>query len=141
MNADWLTLAIYALNRALPGGEHTDPWRLDRELPSGYGDSNILANLPSLDEMNKELLYEQNPYPEEPDLDPYAWYDYDDAHPSNQQRFYVKNGLAEGPPLMLGEIAAVGLPARAAHRCEQGRASSQVQDSGHWPRRRTTAPG
>ena len=109
MNADWLTLAIYALNRALPGGEHTDPWRLDRELPSGYGDSNILANLPSLDEMNKELLYEQNPYPEEPDLDPYAWYDYDDAHPSNQQRFYVKNGLAEGPPLMLGEIAAVGL--------------------------------
>lgn len=43
----------------------------------------------------------------------YAWYEYDDCHPSNANRFYLLNGLASSVngrgPLSLGEIAAAGL--------------------------------
>ena len=48
------------------------------------------------------------------DLDSFAWYEYNDTHPSNAQRFYALNGLASGGhgPLLLGELAAAGLSQR-----------------------------
>jgi tetratricopeptide (TPR) repeat protein len=43
----------------------------------------------------------------------YAWYEYDDYHPSNSNRFFLLNGLSSSVhgrgPLLLGEIAAAGL--------------------------------
>jgi tetratricopeptide (TPR) repeat protein len=43
----------------------------------------------------------------------YAWYEYDDHHPSNSNRFFLLNGLSSSVhgrgPLLLGEVAAAGL--------------------------------
>lgn len=90
-----------------------------------------LSNLPSLEEMAKQILLSGNPREERDDedekknslesvgknknssLDSYTWYEYDDAHPSNANRFFPLDGLAGSTngrgPLLLGEVAAAGL--------------------------------
>lgn len=90
-----------------------------------------LSNLPSLEEMTKQILLSENPREERDDadekknsleapgknkdssLDSYTWYEYDDAHPSNANRFFILDGLAGSAngrgPLLLGEVAAAGL--------------------------------
>jgi len=85
-----------------------------------------MSNLPSLQEMTNQILLSENPFIDEnekdeekngrnPDnfLDSYTWYEYDDAHPSNANRFFLLNGLSGSVngrgPLLLGEVAAAGL--------------------------------
>jgi len=91
---------------------------------------NDLSNLPPLHEMTKQILMPGNPRNEKDRydemkssldadnnissvLDSYSWYDYDDAHPSNANRFFLLDGLAGSVngrgPLLLGEVAAAGL--------------------------------
>eukprot|EP00957_Ditylum_brightwellii_P066369 5038090-Ditylum_brightwellii.AAC.1 len=78
--------------------------------------------LPSLERINREILYDKNPDEndnrtsdeEEKAQDPTSWYEYDDSHISNSHRFYTLNGLASGLskrglPLTLDEITAAGL--------------------------------
>mmetsp|Transcript_9599 Transcript_9599/g.28658 ORF Transcript_9599/g.28658 Transcript_9599/m.28658 type:complete len:742 (+) Transcript_9599:252-2477(+) len=83
------------------------------------------SNLPSLPEMTKQILLSTNPHDEadgddekkvadgSPFLDSYTWYDYDDSHPSNANRFFLLDGLSGSVngrgPLLLGEVAAAGL--------------------------------
>ena len=109
-----------------------------------------MKQLPSIEEMTKHVLYQENPLSagevtdndsssdesagarqppksksskkheeEKKDsnsvslMDSYAWYEYDDYHPSNANRFYVLNGVASSingrGPVGLGEVAAAGL--------------------------------
>jgi tetratricopeptide (TPR) repeat protein len=100
-----------------------------------------MRHLPSIEEMTKHILYQENPFPAEDEnelddvaaisrkqsihsvdekalnggisMDSYAWYDYDDYHPSNSNRFYLLNGVASSlngrGPLLLAEVAAAGL--------------------------------
>jgi tetratricopeptide (TPR) repeat protein len=108
-----------------------------------------MKQLPSIEEMTKHVLYQENPLTagevtddssgdesgaekqqrpkkhggaeEEKKernsavslMDSYAWYEYDDYHPSNANRFYVLNGVASSingrGPVGLGEVAAAGL--------------------------------
>jgi tetratricopeptide (TPR) repeat protein len=104
-----------------------------------------MKNLPSIEEMTKHVLYQENPFPSDGDdssndsgaakprskksheekkdhqtssssnapMDSYAWYEYDDYHPSNANRFFLLNGVASSlngrGPLLLPEIAAAGL--------------------------------
>jgi len=101
-----------------------------------------LKKLPSVEEMTNQVLYHENPYPSDTDefehgsafpfrtpkgitnleekkengddlMDSYAWYEYDDYHPSNANRFFLLNGVASSVngrgPLLLGEVAAAGL--------------------------------
>ena len=85
-----------------------------------------MSNLPSLQEMTNQILLSENPFIDEDEkdekkndsnsngvLDSYTWYDYDDAHPSNANRFFLLNGLSGSVngrgPLLLGEVAAAGL--------------------------------
>ena len=90
-----------------------------------------LRDLPSLKEMTKQILLSGNSreqrdegdekknsferYGERDDsfFDSYTLYDYDDAHPSNANRFYLLDGLAGSAngrgPLVLGEVLAAGL--------------------------------
>ena len=139
LDADWLTVAIFALNRAFapPNKAHgdslfldNDAWKADAEPEEYY-----LDRLPSLERMTEEVVYSRNPNlvtgggnsslsgdfgilpnptlndPKDEDLEAFAWYEYDDAHPSNQHRYYLLNGFggASRGPLFLGEIAAAGL--------------------------------
>lgn len=98
--------------------------------PTGSPPENF-SNLPSLQEMNKQILLSRNPregrderdekktsYDSDGDkqdtfFETYTWYDYDDAHPSNANRFYLLDGLAGSVngrgPLLLGEVMAAGL--------------------------------
>ena len=148
LNADYISVAIYSLSRALaapPVLHHTsthgnDPW-MDRTLvdegcfpKEPCSDCNP-SLFPSVEDMNKEFLYSSNPHDEEAKEgeDPYSWYDYDDSHPSNAHRFYLLNGLASGPalhgPLMLGELAAAGLThlrARSRQDAEQDMIASPL---------------
>eukprot|EP00536_Pseudo-nitzschia_multiseries_P000073 jgi/Psemu1/282070/fgenesh1_pg.2_\ len=87
-----------------------------------------LSNLPSLHEMTNQILLSEKPRAQRHGedekkaahgenaasyLDSYAWYEYDDAHPSNANRFFLLDGLAGSVngrgPLLLGEVAAAGL--------------------------------
>lgn len=120
LHADWLTLAIYALNKSFANpaalANHNDAWKTPQ------GNSHTLAfvdigSLPSIYEMTKEICYIENPKGDEDendgiydrDLESYAWYDYDDSIPANAHRFYSLNGLSSGPNLTLGEITTAGL--------------------------------
>merc|ERR1712238_348423 len=84
-----------------------------------------MSNLPSLQDMTNQILLSKNPFIEENEkdeekngrdskgcLDSYTWYEYDDAHPSNANRFFLLNGLSGSVngrgPLLLGEVAAAG---------------------------------
>lgn len=117
LHADWLTLAIFALNRAFSSEttfSDNDAWKSET-VPIQCS----VDELPSIDDMTEEVVYLHNPTtdsspegdPSDEDLEAFAWYDYDDSHPSNHHRFYLLNGLGAGnrPPLLLGEIAAAGL--------------------------------
>ncbi|KAG7372402.1 trypsin-like serine protease [Nitzschia inconspicua] len=100
-----------------------------------------MRHLPSIDEMTKHVLYQENPFPADDDgsdemrtsaprrnaideekkdhhscsanMDSYSWYEYDDFHPSNANRFFLLNGMASSSngrgPLLLPEVAAAGL--------------------------------
>jgi tetratricopeptide (TPR) repeat protein len=85
-----------------------------------------MSNLPPLQEMTNQILLSENPFVDEHEkgekkndsnpngvLDSYTWYEYDDAHPSNANRFFLLNGLSGSVngrgPLLLGEVAAAGL--------------------------------
>eukprot|EP00934_Nitzschia_sp_Nitz4_P002840 Nitzschia sp. Nitz4//scaffold143_size57137//17110//19161//NITZ4_006511-RA/size57137-processed-gene-0.34-mRNA-1//1//CDS//3329536437//2830//frame0 len=115
LDADWLTLAIFALNRSFPKGSplsDNDAWKTETiATPCESPDK-----LPSMSAMTEEVVYAHNPSaegedPEDEDLEAFAWYDYDDSHPSNHHRFFLLNGLGKTnrPPLLLGELAAAGL--------------------------------
>eukprot|EP00526_Cylindrotheca_closterium_P007576 CAMPEP_0113630846 /NCGR_PEP_ID=MMETSP0017_2-20120614/16028_1 /TAXON_ID=2856 /ORGANISM="Cylindrotheca closterium" /LENGTH=694 /DNA_ID=CAMNT_0000541329 /DNA_START=29 /DNA_END=2113 /DNA_ORIENTATION=+ /assembly_acc=CAM_ASM_000147 len=122
LHADWLTLAIYALNRSFANpaslAKQNDAWKEPEGLP--YAAKALdTTTLPSIEKMTSEVCHDENPYedeeeegrPYDAELESYAWYDYDDANAANAHRFYALNGLASGAagPLMLGEIAAAGL--------------------------------
>lgn len=89
-----------------------------------------LSDLPTLKEMTKQILLSGDPREERDErdekkhpigsdniedgfFDSYRWYEYDDAHPSNANRFYLLDGLAGSVngrgPLLLGEVMAAGL--------------------------------
>jgi len=83
-----------------------------------------MSNLPSLQDMTNQILLSENPFGDENEkrenkndsnsfLESYTWYEYDDSHPSNANRFYLLNGLSGSAngrgPLLLGEVAAAGL--------------------------------
>mmetsp|Transcript_16715 Transcript_16715/g.38584 ORF Transcript_16715/g.38584 Transcript_16715/m.38584 type:complete len:756 (-) Transcript_16715:199-2466(-) len=166
LNADWLTLAIYALSRSfsMQGPLQTskrkdkhstnynqvtmpvfnDCWMDSHRVlteaspveqeemmnPSATPPEDF-SKLPSLQEMTKQILLSENPREERDErdekknsfdrtnstedafFDSYTWYDYDDAHPSNANRFYLLDGLAGSVngrgPLLLGEVVAAGL--------------------------------
>jgi len=89
------------------------------------------SDLPSLQEMTKQILLSENPNEQRDErdekknsfdrrgnsedsfFDSYTWYQHDDAHPSNANRFYLLDGLAGSVngrgPLLLGEVMAAGL--------------------------------
>ena len=136
LHSDWLTLAIYALNRSFANpvslSKQNDAWKEPEGLP--YAAKSVdIRKLPSLEAMTHEVCFSKNPYEGDEDgglqsydkdLDSYAWYDYDDTNAANAHRFYNLNGLSSGPagPLMLGEIAAAGLvsmQARSRQAAEQ----------------------
>lgn len=142
LNADYVSLSIYALSRCFLRPEHVTHANGNDSM-FGYTKNNvntsyindnvpndphrITANIPSIKVINAEILNsERNPYTfgedgcdqKKEDDDPYLMYEYDDMHPSNSLRFYPLNGLAGGPslrrPLALGEITAVGLAGMGA---------------------------
>ncbi|KAL3923713.1 MAG: hypothetical protein SGILL_001491 [Bacillariaceae sp.] len=112
-----------------------------------------VKHLPSVEEMTKHLLYQESPFEDSADgdnhqgnsrgkssseekkdshhggggdLESYAWYEYDDDHPSNANRFFLLNGVASSlngrGPLLLAELAAAGL-------CQlQGKSRRQAED-------------
>jgi tetratricopeptide (TPR) repeat protein len=172
LDADWLTLAIFALNRSfsrtksetmtststLPLYLDSDVWKSD----SHPLDCSIqIDRLPSIQTMTDEVVYAGNPNgsgnadsshpgihpnptltlnlnlnlndPQDEDLEAFAWYEYDDAHPSNQHRYYLLHGLGGGArgPLLLGEIAAAGLhqlQAKSRHAAEKEIVDSPLFD-------------
>lgn len=133
LHSDWLTLAIYALDRSFANpaalAKHNDSWK----PPQGnsYASSSVdVDRLPPIDAMAREICYTENPNRGDDDdaegmydqdLEAYAWYDYDDSNSANAHRFYSLNGLSSGPTLSLGEIATAGL----AHL--QGRSRQEAE--------------
>ena len=121
LDANYLTIACWALNRAFVGPLHknNDPYFEASSAEHDDGEYHPdVGNIPSIDAMEKELLYLENPkagedQKKEDEEDLENWYDYDDSHPSNAYRFYPLSGLASGPgikaSLSLGEITAAGL--------------------------------
>jgi len=147
LDADWLSLAIFALNRAFAPALYldNDAWKPDSE-PIQFS----INNLPSIEDITNEVVYSSNPHvttnnsaeqlekipappidPSDEDLEAFAWYEYDDAHPSNQSRFYLLRGLggAFRGPVTLGEVAAAGLSklqARSRRETEEEISKSQL---------------
>jgi len=99
--------------------------------PTG-GPPEDYSELPSLKEMTDQILLSGNPRESRDErdehkhsfdsrgekkrddfFDSYTWYEYDDAHPSNANRFYLLDGLAGSVngrgPLLLGEVMTAGL--------------------------------
>mmetsp|Transcript_3157 Transcript_3157/g.4782 ORF Transcript_3157/g.4782 Transcript_3157/m.4782 type:complete len:623 (+) Transcript_3157:3-1871(+) len=123
LHANWLTLAIYALNKSFASPEsltnENDAWKEPERSASASSSTVDISKLPSIEIMTREICYSNNPHNDESepgqsydkDLESYAWYDYDDYNPSNAHRFYSMNGLSSRPsgPLLLGEITAAGL--------------------------------
>jgi len=161
LHADWLTLAIYALNRSfsMQGPLQTSsgknrPINYNQVTMPVFNDSWMdshrvlteaspteqeemmnpteappedFSDLPSLHEMTSQILLSGNPRESRDErdenknsldggdafFDSYTWYEYDDAHPSNANRFYLFDGLAGSVngrgPLLLGEVTAAGL--------------------------------
>eukprot|EP00980_Cylindrotheca_fusiformis_P006986 scaffold1469_cov119-Cylindrotheca_fusiformis.AAC.30 len=143
LHSDWLTLGIYALNRAFANpvslAKQNDAWKKPEGLP--YAAPSVdTKKLPSIEAMTREVTYAKCPLetdddeanrPFEKDLESYAWYDYDDSNPANAHRFYALNGISCGSagPLLLGEIAAAGLAhmqARSRQAAEQDMIASPL---------------
>ena len=159
LNADYLSVAIFALGKCFTKPETLagnndcmmDPMKQPPLSPrhmSKHHDYNSNKSMnpmiPSLEEINHEILYLENPHMADEDndgdqkkddfdtSDPYHWYDYDDQHPSNVHRFYPLSGLASGPtlrgPLTLGEITAAGLAGLGA-RSRQDAEKDMIESS------------
>lgn len=116
IDADYLTMAIWALNRALPGP--SDPFFHDQVV-----DRRQDHRFPSLSQMERTFLYHEHPDDDEKKDEPHSfrWYSYDDGHLSNQKRYFPLAGLSD-TPLALGELVAagvVGLGARTRLEAEQ----------------------
>ena len=136
MDADYLSVAIYALSRCFVQppeltNEHGSDAMMDRDkanmLTPGLfpvrdpKSSKNFISIPNLYSINQEIFYSKNPdiledsnlEAQEDDDHTYLWHTYDDSHASNAHRFYPLDGLASGPslrgPLTLGEIAVAGL--------------------------------
>ena len=157
IRGDYLSLACWALNRALSGA----PTLLDAEgkpqndcffrSDNAKGASGPVRHphkigritLPgSMAELEEELLHaptnqglEQEDKKEEDEDIEISWYDYDDQHPSNVHRFYPLGGLASGPswpgPLTLGEIATaacLALRAKTRLQAEQELVQTELFD-------------
>jgi tetratricopeptide (TPR) repeat protein len=146
LDADWLSLAIFALDRAFTPGLYleNDAWKADTDRTRCS-----IENLPSLAHITNEVVYASNPNassnnpelsqhaqvptrdPKDEDLDAFSWYEYDDMHSSNQHRYYLLHGLGGSVrgPVSLGEVAAVGLShlqARSRHAAEEEITKSQL---------------
>ena len=124
-DVDFLTMAVWALNRALPDdlAENNDPFvdpskfnnQNENIAPFRQGKNNSI--FPSLDEMEREVLAEKNNYSvkyntievQKTSEESY----YDDDHDSNAYRFYSSGGMGD-IPLTLGEVTAAGLTGLAA---------------------------
>lgn len=129
INADYLTIACWALNRSFVSPEHLSR---DNDAYFDVRKNDIRLDVeridpergvfPSLTGMERELMYLENPKKsndedqkkeEEFEDSPSGWYEYDDSHVSNGSRFYLHGGLACGPSLKgalsFGEIVAAGL--------------------------------
>ena len=175
IHADYLTVACWALNRAIDtaptnNDEGNDCWK---ETDNVIGRTKLSQNnanaLPSLKEMEDEILYSMDPHSQSNESNfmtrkhinkhskfhSYEWYEYDDEHPSNQQRFYPLQGLASGPelpgPLTLGEMVTASLVAinartrrQAELELEQSELFEQyiaaVQDQGFFEFPSATSP-
>lgn len=125
LDADYLTMACWALNRAFSApaqllAENGNDAYFDPAKAAVKYDVNKNRSFPSLVSMEQEILSEehtstgvQEAEQRKGDDDDYDAYEYDDAHASNSHRFYPLSGLASGPSLRgalcLGEIAAAGL--------------------------------
>lgn len=127
---DYLTMAVWALNRALPEelAENNDPFvdpsklhnQSENIAPTSRrkGKINSKISFPSLEHMEREVFAEKNNYSiqqnamevlKSPTDDAY----YDDDHSSNACRYYCSGGIGDYP-LTLGEITAAGLTGLAA---------------------------
>ena len=133
IKGDYLTLACWALNRALSGAPTLTNAQGQTEndcfFHPRHANSKALSatvrhqhvigtmSLPtSIEEIESEILYMGNQHSdgedqkkEEDEDHEMTWYEYDDQHASNVHRFYPLGGLASGPswpgPLTLGEMA------------------------------------
>lgn len=106
IDADYLSLAVWSLNRAFtapPLSQHNDPY-----LEGPTIDRTFV--IPALSEVEKEILdvvsteKGGDQKKEQDELD----FCYEDSHESNDFRFYALQGLA-ATPLTLGEVVAAGL--------------------------------
>lgn len=154
IRADYLTLACWALNRALQGAPTMSPdndcfFHPKANKTATAADSTTVRHqhkigsiaLPlSLEEIEQEILQSGNVGTDTEDSkkeeeECQEWYDYDDQHPSNVHRFYPLGGLASGPswpgPLTLGEIttaACLTLKAKTRLQAEQELIQSELFD-------------
>jgi len=134
---DYLTMAVWALNRALPKelAENNDPFvdpsklqhnhnqQSENIAPSrrgaSYKNGTPSSAFPSLEHMEREVLAEKNNYSIKQNtievLNKSSTEDtyYDDDHDSNAYRYYCSGGIGDNP-LTLGEITAAGLTGLAA---------------------------
>jgi tetratricopeptide (TPR) repeat protein len=154
IKSEYLTLACWALNRALAGAPtltnegsgqaENDCFFQPRKASKAisFGDGPKLGNmlLPgSMEEMESEILQFDNPEQgdkkeDDEDIDN-LWYEYDDQHSSNVHRFYPLGGLASGPswpgPLTLGELATAAcltLKSKTRLQAEQELIQSELFD-------------
>jgi tetratricopeptide (TPR) repeat protein len=122
LDADYLTAAVWALNRAFLSPPHltaaagNDAWS---DMHAGslgsitvHGKGRKPSSFPDLATMERELLWQEQEA-EKKDDDDDNIYEYDDTAASNSHRFYPLAGLASGPglegPLTLPEVVAAGL--------------------------------
>lgn len=133
IKGDYLSLACWALNRAMSGAptltdaqgqpENDCFYHPGRENSKAFESSvrhqHVIGTIElptSMIEIENEILgignqpSENEDQKKEEDEDQnMMWYEYDDQHPSNVHRFYPLGGLASGPswpgPLSLGEMA------------------------------------
>uniref|UniRef100_A0A7S0KYI6 Uncharacterized protein n=1 Tax=Asterionellopsis glacialis TaxID=33640 RepID=A0A7S0KYI6_9STRA len=128
LDADYLSVAVYALSRSFLGPHQlkvsnnngNDPYIDRNKLRAVHPDvfpineeAGNTISIPDIPTINKEILYSQDPDTivpngfdgpsstagEEKKDDPFSWYEYEDNHESNSHRFYPLNGLASGPTL------------------------------------------
>ena len=154
IRADYLTLACWALNRALQGAPTLAPGNDCFTHPKGsktttapttttvrhqHKIGNIALPM-AWEEIEQEILQSDNAPNDNEDSKKeeeefQEWYDYDDQHQSNVHRFYPLGGLASGPswpgPLTLGEIttaACLTLKAKTRLQAEQELIQSELFD-------------
>eukprot|EP00977_Amphora_coffeiformis_P020629 scaffold8374_cov175-Amphora_coffeaeformis.AAC.68 len=157
IKGDYLTLACWALNRALSGAPTLTDAQGKTENDCFFHPRHVKSRAPkatvrhqhiigtmslptSMEEIEKEILYAGNPLSDNEDQkkeedQEMSWYEYDDQHSSNVHRFYPLGGLASGPswpgPLTLGEMATAActtLKAKTRLQAEQELIQSELFD-------------